>query len=111
MGVVTITWHIPAQQPANISLKTVSLLLATRRRGFKTQTCHCTTVWCALNSNAHPPVAAELMAEKVICGKFDGLLWSNQGEIHRCACKNTANDQHVSGTQTSASCERGQKVS
>lgn len=30
MGVVIVTWHIPAQQPANISFNTVNLLLTTR---------------------------------------------------------------------------------
>lgn len=35
MGVVMVTWHIPAQHPANISLTTVSLPLKTERLSFK----------------------------------------------------------------------------
>lgn len=38
IGVVTMTWHIPAQQPASISLKTVNLELMVQKKGKKKQT-------------------------------------------------------------------------
>jgi len=35
IGVVIMTWHIPAQHPANISLNNVNLPLKSREPGFK----------------------------------------------------------------------------
>lgn len=35
IGVVTMTWHIPAQQPASISLKTVNLELMVQKKKKK----------------------------------------------------------------------------
>lgn len=93
-----ITWHIPAQQPANISLKTVSLLLVTCGQQLKTQTCRCTTVWRTLNNNAHPSLlswwrkksfAASLMA-------FSGV--TRVRFTAAPAATNSDNEQHVSGS-------------
>lgn len=70
MGVVIMTWHIPAQHPANISLSTVNLLLETREQGWKKEKEKGMTRQL-IRSNTHPSLlswwrkkslAASLMA-------------------------------------------------
>lgn len=64
MGVVTMTWHIPAQHPANISLTTVNLPLKTHT-GLKTKDDIAVKESCLAECH-YSPIFAQLVAEEVI---------------------------------------------
>lgn len=86
MGVVTMTWHMPAPQPASISLNTVSPFLLRVRHVLNKPPLKIINTYCPFpRRSSHRvclPVFGKVVPEEVIGSQLDCLLRGNQGQIY-----------------------------